>query len=148
LLLDGKIDDDDASVNPDAPTRAWAIAVGVLCGLPLYLLFSALGNKGRGTAASGVGIAIIIALWFRWELRRRVWFWILVSLIVALHLALILLIPWPNSDYTFPVVFPFGLLDYFVISFVLGWAAKRMGPLQETATAIQNRAKRIDEGRR
>jgi len=127
LLLNGKIDDDSDAGSPDTPSRAWAIGIGICCLFPLYLLFSALGNAGRGTAAMCFGGAIIIVVRLRWELRNRVWFWVIVSLLVLLHLAMTILIPWPNQNYTLPIVLPVGIVDILGISWLIQLAAKKMG---------------------
>ena len=125
--MNGKIDDEANVGTADTPSRAWAIGVGILCLLPLYLIFSALGNAGRGTAAACFGGAIIIAVRLRWDLRSRIWFWAVVSLMVLLHLAMVLLIPWPNKDYTLAVVLPVGIVDIFAISSLIRALANRMG---------------------
>jgi hypothetical protein len=130
LLLDGKIDDETDGSSPDTPSRAWAIGVSICCGLPLYLIFSASGNAGRGTAAICFGGAIIIATRLRWDLRNRAWFWVVVVLMVLVQLAMILLIPWPNKNYTLPIVLPVGILDILAISYVIKLVAKKMGPAE------------------
>ena len=131
MLLNGKIDDepdDETGENSsDTPSRAWAIGVGVCCLFPLYLLFSAFGNAGRGTAAACFGGAIIITVRLRWEMRRQVWFWAVVGSLVLLHLAIVLLIPWPNRNYTLPIVLPVGIVDVLAISLLIQFLAKRLG---------------------
>lgn len=128
MLLDGKINDESDAGSPDTPSRAWAIGIGICCLFPLYLLFSALGNAGRGTAAMCFGGAIIIVVRLRWELRNRIWFWVVVSFLVLVHLAMVLLIPWPNRNYTLPIVLPVGIVDILAISYLIQLVAKRVGP--------------------
>jgi hypothetical protein len=131
MLLNGKIDDelDDETgeSSSDSPTRAWAIGVGICCLFPLYLLFSALGNAGRGTAAACFGGALIITVRLRWEMRKHVWFWVVIGFLVLVHLAIVLLIPWPNRNYTLPIVLPVGIVDILAISFFIQFVAKRFG---------------------
>ncbi len=128
MLLDGKIDGETDGSSPGTPSRAWAIGVGICCLLPLYLIFSAFGNAGRGTAAGCFGGAIIIAARLRWDLRNRIWFWIVVGLVVLVHLTMVLLIPWPNRNYTLPIVLPVGIVDILAISYLIQLIAKRVGP--------------------
>src|ERR1700690_3256088 len=116
MLLNGKIDDDPDSSSPDAPSRASYMWAGISF-FPVYLFFSALRNAGCGTAACCFGGAIVIAVRLRWELRNRVWFWLTVLIVALLHLAAVLFVPWPDTDYRWPIVFPVGVLDYFVISY-------------------------------
>ena len=125
MLLDGKIDDEPDDSSPNPPSRAWAIGVGICCGLPLYLIFSASGNAGRGTAAICFGGAIIIATRLGWDLKKRAWFWLVVGLMVLVQIAMVLLIPWPNNDYALPIVLPVGFLDVLAISYVIELVAKK-----------------------
>lgn len=70
---------------------------------------------------------MVVVVRLRWELRTRIWFWVTVSIIALLHLALIWFIPWPNTNYRWPVVFPVGVVDYFVISYLIRSVARWMG---------------------
>jgi hypothetical protein len=126
VLLNGKIDDDPDSSSPDSPNRTWIVWMALGCCFPLYLLFSALRNAGAGTAAGCFGLAIAYVVRLHWELKNRPWFWVVVSAIVFLHLAMLLLIPWPNLNYTLPIVLPIGIIDALAISFAVnqlrrGW---------------------------
>lgn len=127
LLLDGKIDAGSGRDSSEGPSIAWTLGVGI-CFLPLYILFSALRNAGCGTAALCFGGAIFIVVRLRWELRNRIWFWAVITIVVLLHLGMLLLIPWPNTDYTLPVVLPVGIVDILAISYLIGLIAKKMGP--------------------
>jgi len=40
---------------------------------------------------------VAIAIAMRWKLRRHVWFWIMMTLIAALHVSLILFVPWTTK---------------------------------------------------
>ena len=51
----------------------------------------------------------------------------MVSIVVFSHLAMLLLIPWPNMNYTLPIVLPIGILDALAISFAIQLVAKRVG---------------------
>jgi hypothetical protein len=44
------------------------------------------------------GIAVLgFAIAVKWKLRRRVWFWITMTIIVALHVLMILYVPWTTQ---------------------------------------------------
>jgi len=127
MLLNGKIDTDpNADLPPGMPSNAWIIGVGILC-LPIYILFSTFGNAGLGTVMACFVGTMIIAVRLRWELRRRLWFWIVMSIIVILHLVAILLIPWPNIQFRALVVFPFVAVDISLISYVIKLIARWRG---------------------
>lgn len=126
MLLNNNFDDETEGRLPDAPTKAWWIGAGI-CLFPIYLLFSAIGYPGKGTAAICFGGAIVAVVRLRWNLNNRLWFWVTVSLLVLLHAALILFIPWPNENYTLPIVLPAGVIDALMISFVIQLIAKKTG---------------------
>jgi hypothetical protein len=67
MLLNGKIDDETGTESPDSPTKAWWIGAGV-CLFPIYLIFSAFGNPGKGSAAICFGGAMIAVVRLRWGL--------------------------------------------------------------------------------
>ena len=57
----------------------------------------------------------MLAVGGRAELTRQTWFWITLAIIIALHVLLILLIPWTSKSYPGPILLPFGAVDYFVV---------------------------------
>jgi hypothetical protein len=99
---------------PQPMTRLWGIVAFALS-YPIYFLFDHYGDPGRARAAGCCGAVIIIAVVRRWELRGRPWFWAAIAIAVALHVPLILLIPWPNNDMPGVSLLPFGLLDYALV---------------------------------
>ena len=127
MLLNGKIETDpNADLPPGKPSTAWFIWLAILC-LPIYILFSSFGNAGLGTVLAYFFGTISFAVRSRWELRRRLWFWIVVSIIAILHLVVILLIPWPNMQFRALVVLPFVAVDISLISYVIKLIARWRG---------------------
>ena len=66
-----------------------------------------------------LGLAIAI----KWRLRRHVWFWIAVTVIAALHILLILFVPWPTKWVPAAVFAGFGSVDLYgmlAILYVVG----------------------------
>lgn len=51
------------------------------------------------------------AIWMRWELRGRVWFWMTIAALAGIHAALLKVIPWNDRNYPGVVLLPLGLLD-------------------------------------
>jgi hypothetical protein len=126
MLLNGKIDDDADKDSPDSPSKAWWIGAGI-CLFPVYLFFSTLGAPGRGTAAICFSGALIAVVRLRWDLKDRISFWLAVSVLGVIHILLILLIPWPNTNYTLPIVLPLGVGDALVISYLIQRLLPRAG---------------------
>jgi hypothetical protein len=101
---------------------------GVLCvmvgALPLYLLFVYFGrfDLARPTLYSIAMIAIAIAM--RWKLRRHAWFWITMAVIAALHVLLILSVPWNTKWVPAIVIIPLGIGDLYAMLAILSAVGK------------------------
>jgi hypothetical protein len=94
----------------DSLTQGWAILAGI-CTSPLYILFVYFGDSGRGRAAwVSVGM-IALAVRLVWDLNKRVWFWVTIAIIVAIHVPVILFIPWGDQNLSYVALLPLGLLD-------------------------------------
>jgi hypothetical protein len=93
--------------------------------VPILLLFIYLGKADMGLAVFIVLGVIAVAIRIRWNLRRHVWFWAIIVVILALHIPLLLVVRWPQGNV--PTLFytlPFGLIDFLIISGILGLAEK------------------------
>jgi hypothetical protein len=93
--------------------------------LPVFFLFVYWGKADMGLAVLIVLGVTIGAIKIRWDLRKHVWFWAIIAVILALHVPLFFVIRWPQGDV--PTLFytlPFGLIDFLIISGILGLAEK------------------------
>jgi len=90
-----------------------------LCALPVFLIFAALGDPGRGRAAAIALFVILLCGRIFWSLRGRVLFWVVLTIVVLCHIPLILLIPWNNRDYPGVVLLPFALPDFAIVYGIL-----------------------------
>ncbi len=114
--------------SPNVFTRKWLLLV-ILCMIPPFVLFAFLGHDpGRGRAASGSTIVIMYAVRGYWELRRRAWFWVVLTAIVAAHVLLVLLIPWTSKSYPGLLLFPVAVLDFAIVWGCFKLAQKVMMP--------------------
>jgi hypothetical protein len=91
----------------------WGVLCVIFGAIPLLFLFDYFGKSAlaRPTLCSIAVVAIAIAM--RWQLRRYVWFWLTMSVITALHVALILLVPWTNRWVPATLVIPIGIADLY-----------------------------------
>lgn len=92
--------------------------------IPVFLLFVYLGKADVGLVVVIVVGVMTLAIRLRWNLRRHVWFWLLIVFILALHVPLFLVIRWPQESPTLTYTMPFGLLDFLIISGTLCLAEK------------------------
>ena len=101
---------------------------GVLCwmiGCALIVwLFDHLGRFDLARPAlysiGMLGVAIAI----KWKLRRHLWFWITMTVIAALHVPLILFVPWTTKWVPAIVIIPIGLADFYAMLAILSVVGK------------------------
>jgi|ERR1700677_3491990 hypothetical protein len=98
----------------DKLSRKSAIVLALFSS-PFFFLFLYLGDPAKGRAASICVFVIISVAWLSSELRKRVWYWVTITVLVVLHIPLILLVPWTNKDYPGVVLLPFALLDFVLV---------------------------------
>jgi hypothetical protein len=63
------------------------------------------------------------------EVKRHVWFWITMTFLAALHVPLILFIPWTIKWAPAVLIAPFGIADLYAMFWILSVVGKFMeGP--------------------
>ena len=100
--------------SPDVFTRKWTLVV-ILCGMSPFLLFTFLGDPGRGRAAAICTAVIMYAARGCWNLKEYAWFWMTLAIIITLHILLVLLVPWTSKSYPGLTLFPIAVLDYAIV---------------------------------
>ena len=93
--------------------------------LPMLLLFAYFGKEDVGLAVVIVLGVMAVAIKIRWNLRKHIWFWAIIAVILALHVPLVFMVRWPQGNA--PTLFyalPFGLVDFLIISGALRLAEK------------------------
>ena len=105
--------ENDRKLFFDTLTRKSALVVA-LCSLPFFL-FAYLGDPGRGRTAAICAFVIGTTSRAFWDLRKHVWFWITMSILVVAHVPLVLLIPWSSKSYPGMVLLPVALLDFAIV---------------------------------
>src|SRR5580704_3063970 len=93
--------------------------------LPVFFIFAFLGRAEMGfNLVLVLGLAMI-AIKLRWKLRKHLWFWATILLILALHSPLLFIVRWPQSDVpTIAYALPIGIVDFLLITGVLNLAQK------------------------
>jgi hypothetical protein len=105
----------------------WGVLGIILGGLPVLILFDHFGkyNLARPTLTSIIMVTIAIAL--RWKLRRHAWFWGTMIVFAALHVPLILLVPWTTKWVPAFVIIPIGMADLYIMLLALSVVGKFAG---------------------
>lgn len=97
------------------PVDPTGLIIAVILG-PLFLLFLWLGKAEIGLTVFIVLGMTIFAIKLHWDLRRHIWFWAIIAVILALHIPLIRMVRWPSaylprrSSITL-----FGIADFVII---------------------------------
>jgi hypothetical protein len=96
-------------------TRKFGLLAGI-CTSPFFIIFAYFGDSERGSTAWFSAIVISVAIRMFWALRKRVWFWITITLIALVHVPLTLFVSWPfKPQLTFVALLPVGLLDLAIV---------------------------------
>jgi|GEM_PF-664927 hypothetical protein len=75
-----------------------------------------------------VSVAMIgLAITMRWKLRTHGWFWITIFILGALHLPLILFVPWTTKWIPAVLIAPIGIADLYVMLWAISVVAKFKG---------------------
>jgi hypothetical protein len=117
-------------------TLSWAIT-GLLLTFPLLFVFMYFGKPGNGRAAWFCAFAIFSAVRLRWELSRKRWFWASIVVISLIHLPLILFFPWSAAWVPSYLIFPFVLIDCFLVLFLIHRVEKYMAPKRAAKEQVE-----------
>ena len=104
----------------------WGVLCVILGALGVLIFFDHFGQLAlaRPTMISAAMVAIAIAM--RWKLKRHAWFWITMIGFAALHVPLILFVPWTTRWVPALAIIPIGIADLFIMLWVLSVVGKLM----------------------
>jgi hypothetical protein len=93
----------------------------------LALLFVSIGRfeLARPTMVSVAMVGLAITM--RWKLRKHLWFWVIMTILAALHLPLILLVPWTTKWIPAVLIAPVGIADLYAMLWIISVVAKAKG---------------------
>ena len=115
---------DSESPKEKSPTDWSGTIIGVML-LPVFFVFVFLGKAELGFNVMLVLGLVMIAVRLRWKLRKHVWFWGTIIFVLLLHVPLLFLVHWPQSNVpTIVYSLPLGIVDFLLISGALGLAEK------------------------
>lgn len=98
----------------------------------LALMFVSIGrfDLARPTMVPVAMVSLVIAM--RWKLRTHGWFWITIIILAALHLPLILFIPWTTKWIPAILIAPIGIADLYAMLWAISAVGKLMGERENT----------------
>jgi hypothetical protein len=115
------------------PGRKWTLrdtAVLSIAVFPLGLLAEHFTGRGSGLPTSLCAGIIFIAVWWRWDLSDRLWFWATVAAIVALHAVLIFSVHWTTRWIPAAISMPFCMVDVLLILKIFSFGEKFFDPAE------------------
>lgn len=93
----------------DEGPPSWAGTMVGIVTLPVLIIFDYLGKFYTGLSITIWLGMNLLAIWLRWDLRRRVWFWAVIFFACALELPVVFLIPWQRIAINRIALLPFGV---------------------------------------
>jgi hypothetical protein len=98
-----------------------------IIGAPTVFLFAVYGRLELAMPLMIiVGMHGLVIL-FKWKLRRQAWFWIAITVSAALHVPLILFVPWTTRWVPALAITIGATADFFLILWILLVVGKFMG---------------------
>lgn len=104
----------------------WGVLCVILGALALLILFDHFGKLSLARPAMTAAAMVIIAIALRWKLRRHAWFWGTMAILVALHVPLVLFVPWTTRWIPAFIIIPIGMADLYITLLVLSAVGKFM----------------------
>ena len=104
-----------SSDGVEVKRRDYTVAIIGAILVPVMLLFTYLGKDDIGRSVAICLGVLMLAVRIRWELRKRLWFWGILVLLLLLHVPLFFLINWPDGFFYHKGMLPLGLFDLLAI---------------------------------
>jgi hypothetical protein len=113
--------------NPFSRFERWKVilssfVVSAIIGVPLIYF-----GKFALVLPTLMSLVVIVYVTFaKWELRRRVWFWPVIVVVVALHALAIILVPWKTTSLPSIASLPFVVADLAVVLGIMTFLDRRL----------------------
>lgn len=98
---------------------------------PVYLVFVYFDKPDIGLTASYCLVPLLFAIRIRWELRKHAWFWVVMTIVLALHVPLIVSWHWPNRWIPGLALLPLAAADCAIILGILKIAERLAGAKED-----------------
>jgi hypothetical protein len=109
--------------------RWWGVLMWMAFCLPVIVLSDHFGRLDMSRPILNCIAVFGFMFVFKWRLRRHAWFWITMTVIVALHVPLILFVPWGTRWVPALAIAAIDSVDFCLILWILSVVGKFMeGP--------------------
>lgn len=117
---------------PDEQVKMWALIALVLCA-PIYFLVAHFSTTGEARAAAVCFGVLVIVLRAFWNLRRQLWYWVIIASIVSCDAFFVTRVSWGSKDITGPVLGFIAILDFILIYGIISLVGKLMKRLDSNS---------------
>ena len=124
LLANGIKDDIKAARKIWLPW--WAVLCGIAVATLAAWLFDHFGRLNQMLPTWNCIAVLGFAIAVKWKLRRHAWFWATMATVAALHVALILFVPWTTTWVPAIAIAAIDSADLIVILVILSVVGKFM----------------------
>ena len=102
----------------------WAVLCLIIGGLPIIWLFDHFRKLSLFLPTFNCVGMLGFAIALKWKLRRNAWFWITMTVIAALHVPLMLFVPWTTKWVPAIAIAAIDSVDLIVILAILSVVGK------------------------
>ena len=102
----------------------WGVLCLIVGSLPIYWLFDHFGRLNIALPTLNCVGMLSFAVAVKWKLRRHAWFWGTMAILAALHVPLILFVPWTTKWVPAIVIIPIGIADLYVMLAIVSVVGK------------------------
>ncbi|MGH9734139.1 MAG: hypothetical protein ACRD8A_06075 [Candidatus Acidiferrales bacterium] len=99
----------------------------IVIGAPTTFLFALYGRLELALPLMNILGVLGLMILFKWKLRKQAWFWITLAVIAALHVPLILFVPWGTKWVPALAIAVIASLDFCLILWIFVVVEKLMG---------------------
>ena len=104
----------------------WYVAIAIICS-PLIPILDHFGRFELARPACFALMTILLVIKVCRDIRRRWWFWVTIVAVAALHVPLILYIPWTTKWVPPVAILPICIADLLVILGIVNLAERLFG---------------------
>lgn len=123
---------DEQSAN-EQKMKLTAFYIGLALA-PVMVIFAYLGRFHLGANIFLCLFVNVLAITMRWRLRKYLWFWCVMAIVVGLEVPAVLMIPWPHGWVPGVALLPIGLAGLLIALGAIQVAEKlfgKSGPTEE-----------------
>lgn len=122
LFDEDKSEEQQPGVDENSNGRIYVVFLIIL--LPVYFFVRHFGGPDRALTVFLSLATVMVAAGICWDLRNRLWFWVVTVLLLGLHIPLVIMLHWPHYWIPGVVLTPIGLLDILIMVKIIRFVQK------------------------